>query len=76
MSAGEVAVETIGIVVDGLPCRVRAGSTLAQLVQALGHEPQAVGTALDGRFVPRGQREATPLRPGCAVLLFKPIVGG
>jgi sulfur carrier protein len=53
-----------------------AGSTLADLVALLGHEPQAVTTAVDGRFVPRAQRAAQPLQDQQRVLLFQPIVGG
>jgi sulfur carrier protein len=44
-------------------------------VQRLGHAPEGVGTALNGRFVPRTQRDH-PLQPGDTELLFKPIVGG
>jgi sulfur carrier protein len=65
---------TLDIQLDGEPCRVPP-CTLAELVQRLGHAPEGVGTALNGRFVPRTQRDH-PLQPGDAVLLFKPIVGG
>lgn len=68
------AVQTIAIQLDGVPCQV-APCTLAELVQRLGHASEGVGTALNGRFVPRGQRDQA-LQPGDAVLLFKPIVGG
>ncbi|NML13749.1 sulfur carrier protein ThiS [Azohydromonas caseinilytica] len=68
------ALETIEIQLDGEPCRV-APCTLAELVQRLGHAAEGVGTALNGRFVPRMHRDR-PLQPGDAVLLFKPIVGG
>ena len=68
------SVETIEIQLDGVPQRV-APCTLAELVQRLGHADAGVGTALNGRFVPRTQRDR-PLQPGDAVLLFKPIVGG
>lgn len=66
---------TIDIVLDGQPMPVAAGTTLATLVAALGHASAAVSTAVNGDFVPRGQRER-PLAPGDAVLLFQPIVGG
>jgi len=61
---------------DGRPHEVPDGSTLAALVTALGHAPNAVTTAVDGQFVPRDQREAHVLQAGAAVLLFQPIVGG
>lgn len=61
---------------DGHDQPVPAGATLAALVLALGHEPQAVTTAVNGQFVPRNQRESCLLRSGDALLLFQPIVGG
>jgi sulfur carrier protein len=66
----------ITIQLDGRSHDVPEHSTLASLVDALGHAPNAVGTAVDGVFVPRGQRVELTLREGVAVLLFQPIVGG
>lgn len=67
--------ETIEILLDGQPRPVAAGTTLAALVASLGHAPAAVSTAVNGDFVPRGQRER-PLAVSDVVLLFQPIVGG
>ncbi len=53
-----------------------AGSTLSDLVAALGHAPNKVTSAVNGLFVARGQRDACQLQPGDAVLLFQPIEGG
>ena len=66
----------ITIQLDGQPRRVAAGTTLAALVEQIGHAPEAVGTAVNGDFVARGQRAARVLGEGDAVLLFQPIVGG
>ena len=66
----------IGLTLDGKPSSVPAGTTLAALVASLGHAPNKVSTAVNGLFVPRGQREACILQEGDAVLLFQPIVGG
>lgn len=66
----------ITIQLDGRPHAVPDHSTLAALVDALGHTANAVGTAVDGVFVARGQRVELVLREGAAVLLFQPIVGG
>ena len=66
----------IEVRLDQQPQRLPAGTTLAQLVERLGHAPAAVGTALNGRFVPRAERPAHALADGDAVLLFQPIVGG
>lgn len=67
---------TIALTLDGKPRQVAAGSTLGALVDSLGHVPKKVSTAVNGMFVPRGQRAACVLQDGDAVLLFQPIVGG
>lgn len=66
---------TMTIQLDGRPHQLGAGSTLADLVAALGHAPDAVSTAVNGEFVARHAR-ARVLADGDAVLLFQPIVGG
>ena len=70
------ATAVITLQLDGQPHRVPAGTTLAQLVEQLGHAPEAVSTAVNGDFLARGQRAARVLGEGDAVLLFQPIVGG
>ena len=67
---------TITVRLGDQPHEVLEGTTLAELVASLGHAPNAVTTAVDGVFVPRGQRDGRLLRAGDAVLLFQPIVGG
>ena len=68
--------ENIAIRLDGQPRRVPGGTTLAELVDQLGHASEGVGTAVNGDFVARNQRTARVLQEGDAVLLFQPIVGG
>ncbi|PZP94500.1 MAG: thiamine biosynthesis protein ThiS [Variovorax paradoxus] len=68
--------DTVSIVLDGQPHALAAGSTLAALVDALGHRPEAVGTAVNGVFVARGHRHDVALHAGDAVVLFQPITGG
>lgn len=65
----------VQIQLDGQPHFVQAGTTLAQLVAALGHGEKAVSTAVNGEFVARTAR-ARVLERGDVVLLFQPIVGG
>jgi sulfur carrier protein len=67
---------TVTLTLDGQPHQMTAGSTLATLVDALGHVRTKVSTAVNGMFVPCGQRAQCVLRDGDAVLLFQPIVGG
>lgn len=75
-TAAELAPQTaIAIALDGQPRFVPEGATLAELVAALGHTPQAVSSAVNEQFVPRGARART-LLAGDSVMLFQPIVGG
>jgi sulfur carrier protein len=67
---------TIAVALDGRPREISAGTTLAALVGELGYAPNAVGTAVNGRFVARGLRDGLELRPGDSVVLFQPIAGG
>ncbi len=64
------------IELDGQAHAVPKGSTLADIVAALGHAEQAVATAVNHNFIARGQRAHTPLHNGDQVMLFQPIVGG
>jgi sulfur carrier protein len=66
----------LDIRLDGLAHTVPVASTLADLVAAQGHAPEAVASAVNGDFVARGQRAARVLQAGDAVLLFQPITGG
>lgn len=70
------AASLITVLLDGEPHALPEGSTLGALVASLDHEPAAVTTAVNGEFVPRGQRDDRVLQTGDAVLLFQPIVGG
>ena len=64
------------ITVNGEPRSVDDAATLADLVAALGQPPQSLATAVNGEFVPRGNRAAMQLRDGDAVFTFQPITGG
>ena len=64
------------ITVNGEPRDVAAGTTLAELVAALGQPPQALATAVNGEFVARDARAGVQLREGDAVFTFQPITGG
>lgn len=66
----------IDIRLDDRPHRVATGTTRAALVEALGHAPADVASAVNGEFVARAARAGRVLGGGDAVLLFKPIVGG
>ncbi len=67
---------TITIRLEDQPMTIAAGSTLAQLVQQLGHAEQDVSTAVNGQFVPRSTRTGLALQAQDQVLVFQAIVGG
>lgn len=67
---------TITIRLEDQPMTVEAGSTLAQLVQQLGHAEQDVSTAVNGQFVARSARAGLALQAQDQVLIFQAIVGG
>ena len=67
---------SLQVTVNGEPRILEERATLADLVNALGQPPQALATAVNGEFVPRGARESVQLREGDAVFTFQPIQGG
>lgn len=66
----------VSISVNGAERHVAPGTTLAGLLDGLGHAPASVATAVNGNFVPRAARAQHPLQPGDQVTCFEPIVGG
>jgi sulfur carrier protein len=64
------------ITLNGESRQVDDSATLADLVSALGQQPQSLATAVNGEFVPRGARATVQLREGDAVFTFQPITGG
>ena len=64
------------IMVNGENRPIEDGTTLAELVAALGQAPQALATAVNGEFVPRDARAGVRLQDGDAVFTFQPITGG
>ena len=66
----------ISVTVNGEPHALVEPTTLAALIEALGHAPNAVATAINGQFVPRDARAARELHGGDAITVFQAIVGG
>ena len=61
---------------NGEPMTAAPGTTLAGLIDGLGHAPRAVATSVNGEFVARDARAAQVLQTGDQVMTFQPIVGG
>ena len=71
----EVDSTTITLTVNGAP-QTTTARTLAQWVEQQGQSQQAVATALNSEFVPRGLRAQRPLSDGDTIVTFQPIEGG
>ena len=69
------ATKTISLTVNG-ELRTTTACTLAQWVEQQGQSQQAVATALNSEFVPRGLRAQRPLADGDTIVTFQPIEGG
>jgi sulfur carrier protein len=67
---------SIQVALNGQPHALPPGSTLADLLSAAGLATDSVATAVNGRFVPRGQRADMALKDGDSITGFQPIVGG
>jgi sulfur carrier protein len=63
------------IEVNGEPREIGARS-LADAVAELGLAETVVATALNGDFVPRGERAGTPLTDGDRIEIVAPMQGG
>jgi sulfur carrier protein len=63
------------IKVNGDPVEIEAGSVMAALAQ-LGYGDAKVATAVNGVFVPAGQRDDTALGAGDALEIVAPRQGG
>jgi sulfur carrier protein len=71
-----ITFSTISITLNGAPRAEPSGTSLAGLIDSLGHTPQALATAVNQIFVPRTEREERMLVDGDAVFTFQPITGG
>lgn len=63
------------IELNGKP-RDCASATISELLDEAGFQGSIVATALNGEFVPRNQRDTTPLSEGDRVEVLSPMQGG
>lgn len=63
------------ITVNAEPREIHA-TTLADALPELGFTSQALATALNGNFIPREARHATPLSDGDRLEVLAPMQGG
>ena len=63
------------LTVNGQALEAQA-TTLAALLEELELPARRCATALNSEFVPRGQREATPLKDGDRIEILTPMQGG
>ena len=66
------------ISVNGEPSDVRAGETVAAVLERLGVEPgrRGVAVAVDGEVVPRSDWEGLPLADGSRIEVLTAMQGG
>ena len=64
------------VVVNGRPRAVEPGSTVADLLTALGLPADGVAVAVDGRVVPRSEHAARALAPDARVEVLRAVGGG
>jgi sulfur carrier protein len=67
--------QTITVLVNGEAAETRA-ATLAELVAERGFAEGAVATALNGEFVPRGQRAEAKIAASDKIEIVAPRQGG
>ncbi len=75
LTMAAASISTITLVVNG-SLQTTTARTLAQWVEQQGQSQQAVATALNSEFVPRGLRAQRPLADGDTIVTFQPIEGG
>lgn len=66
---------TVQISVNGERVETRS-STLAALIDELGHGSNRIATALNGTFVPAGSRASTEVKAGDAIEIVSARQGG
>ena len=62
--------------VNGEPCDVAPGMTLAGLLAQLGAPDRGVAVAVDAEVVPRGEWERFAVRDGARVEVLTAVQGG
>ncbi|NYG31382.1 sulfur carrier protein ThiS [Sphaerotilus montanus] len=67
---------SLHVLLNGEMTELPTGTTLAALIAQRDLTPEAVGSAVNGRHVPRAARAERVLDDGDTVTLFQPIVGG
>jgi sulfur carrier protein len=64
------------ILVNGEPTEVEPGTTLAELLGALGAPARGVAVAVDAEVVPRGEWDAFAVADGARVEVLTAVQGG
>lgn len=64
------------VYVNGEPCDLRDGTTVADLAATHGADRRGCAVAVDGAVVPRGQWERATLSEGQRVEIVRAVQGG
>jgi sulfur carrier protein len=63
-------------VVNGVERELADGSTIADVLRAIGAPPSGVAVALDGQVVPRNRHQETEIPSGAEVEVLTAVQGG
>jgi sulfur carrier protein len=66
----------VEVTVNGAPQRLRPGTSVAELVLALGRSPQGIAVSVNEEVVSRGRWAATPLHAGDRIEVLAAAQGG
>jgi sulfur carrier protein len=72
----EPALATVGITVNGEPCRTPAGNHVSDLIAQLGLDGRRVAVAIGREVVPRSEHTLRRLRDGDRVEILEAVGGG
>jgi sulfur carrier protein len=66
----------VTVVVNGEPCELQQGTTVADVVALLGRRPQGLAVAVNEEVVPRTRWPTTPLHERDRVEVLTAAAGG
>ena len=69
---------SLALLLNGEPCTLPAGSTIADVVAHLigGADPRGIAVAVDRCVIPRSEWSTTTARPGAPIEIVSAAAGG
>jgi len=66
----------IQVSINNEPKELEAGSTITQMLQALGYDNQWLGVAINTNFIGKAAHDQTIIKEGDQIDILSPIQGG